>query len=91
MTTNDTSRTSKFDYIYSICNNLWSCPDYQQKEAMVIQKDLEYDFCYILGRWNATIQPQYSSNNGGEWKFIYDNGMYVHTYYSYLIHLKNMP
>ena len=34
------------------------------------------DYCYILGRFNQSIQPQYTDNNGvDEWTFTYPNGM----------------
>ena len=34
------------------------------------------DYCYILARFDQSIQPEYTDNNGIDtWTFTYQNGM----------------
>eukprot|EP01083_Nonionella_stella_P028025 77164_1 len=56
-------------YSWSICRNGETC---KQQDIMVVQR--AGDLCYILGQWDAAIQPKYEATNGGTWTFIYDNG-----------------
>ena len=41
---------------------------------MVAQTTADGLSCFILGRWDQSTQPQYSSDSGGTWAFSYANG-----------------
>lgn len=66
-----TTDNSGHSYEWSVCTDDKSCDG---SAAMVAQSNSDGSNCYILGRWDATILPQYSDQNGGTWEFQYANG-----------------
>jgi len=60
------------DYAWSVCTNSQSCDG---DTVMVAQRPASSsdDACYILGRWDASIEPTYDAS-AGTFAFKYDNG-----------------
>eukprot|EP01084_Bolivina_argentea_P301767 520697_1 len=67
----DITDAEQHHYYYSVCQNSESC---NGNSVMTKQTNNYGNDCYILGRWNSSIQPTYQSINGGTWTFIYLNG-----------------
>eukprot|EP01084_Bolivina_argentea_P039674 73315_1 len=59
-------------YHYSICRNNVTCRGQRVMTGQTQPSDPTA--CYIIGRWNSTIQPSYESMDGAMWKFRYNNG-----------------
>ena len=62
------------NFTFSICNNDQIC---QNEPVMVSAIDVrDPDFCYIIARWDDSIQPQYNTSiiNTDQWTFTYQNG-----------------
>ena len=63
---------------YSVCSNGESCPD--GIEMMVASFDTNnLNRCYEVAFWDESINPTYSSDNGGTFIFEY-YGMYTYIY-----------
>eukprot|EP01084_Bolivina_argentea_P258558 435948_1 len=57
---------------YSVCRNDELC---NGEKAMVRQVPVDDPrYCFILGRWDYSINPEFENINGGTWTFVYDNG-----------------
>ena len=69
-----TMDTAGNEYYYSVCRNGEEC---QGETIMANQLSEDGDICYVLGRWDASISPDYSSENGGTFSFMYENGIYI--------------
>jgi len=66
----NTGDETNHNYAWSVCTNGNSC---NGDQVMVAQTGEAGD-CFILGRWDQTISPSYTSIGGGTWSFQYDNG-----------------
>ena len=77
LVTTDNFDVDPHKYYFSVCSNGVSCDN---EDVMVGQDGREgaKGRCYILARWDSSIQPTYDSSNGGIWTFRYQNGKYIH-------------
>eukprot|EP00484_Ammonia_sp_Unknown_P017113 CAMPEP_0197026742 /NCGR_PEP_ID=MMETSP1384-20130603/6769_1 /TAXON_ID=29189 /ORGANISM="Ammonia sp." /LENGTH=266 /DNA_ID=CAMNT_0042455463 /DNA_START=90 /DNA_END=890 /DNA_ORIENTATION=+ len=66
LTTQDTSGHS---YQFTLCANSASC----NGEDVMVSQSGEAG-CFILGRWDTDVEPEWSSASGGSFTFKYQNG-----------------
>ena len=75
MIANDTDTPDEITYYYTPCQNTESCRGNNVMVEQIAPYGSDPDYCYILGRFDPSIQPQYfNDNNTDTWTFIYDNG-----------------
>eukprot|EP00484_Ammonia_sp_Unknown_P001567 CAMPEP_0197021690 /NCGR_PEP_ID=MMETSP1384-20130603/2635_1 /TAXON_ID=29189 /ORGANISM="Ammonia sp." /LENGTH=313 /DNA_ID=CAMNT_0042449577 /DNA_START=17 /DNA_END=958 /DNA_ORIENTATION=- len=56
------------EYVFTVCENGVQCGSGGDSVMTCQQSE------YILGRWDASVLPSWSSENGGTWSFAYRNG-----------------
>eukprot|EP01084_Bolivina_argentea_P313481 542867_1 len=61
-------------YLWSICGNREFCDGENVMMTQTIGAGSDMENCAVVARWNSTEAPQFDSDNGGTWTFLYVNG-----------------